>query len=167
MFVLPGLWRRFLSQQLETGPWSVWRTGSWLRTDWGWGSDRWAHRSAPSASGSPINTESGREVDRERDKCLDHTSVSAAIMLVMKKCPLLKPHSTHTTKLCTSCTSASSKHSNLFWQHLQDVTWVICVLQNKLLPCFVWCVMKSSMIKLPLSADKRSVCFSPRSIRNH
>lgn len=58
-------------------------------------------------------------------------------------------------------TSSSSKHSNahLVWQHLQDVTWVMRVTeQTAPLLCLV--CYESSMIKLPLSADKRSVSFS-------
>lgn len=58
-------------------------------------------------------------------------------------------------------TSSSSKHSNahLYWQHLQDVTWVMRVTeQTAPLLCLV--CYESSMIKLPSSADKRSVCLS-------
>lgn len=88
--ILPGLWRHCLSQQLETGPWSVWQTGSWLHIDWGWGSGRWAHHSAPSASGSPEIQNTGREVEErgiggERDKYLDHTRVSGVMTLFKKK----------------------------------------------------------------------------------
>lgn len=55
---------------------------------------------------------------------------------------------------------------HLFWQHLQDITWVIRVTeQTAPLLCLV--CYESSMMKLPLSADTRSVCFSPCSILNH
>lgn len=50
-----------------------------------------------------------------------------------------------------------TQHS--IFQHLQDITWVIRVTeQTAPLLCLV--CYESSMIKLPLSADKRSVCFS-------
>lgn len=112
------------------------------------------------------NTESGweaeeRDVGWEWDKYLDHTSVSGVMMIYSykkkkKKWPLLKPHSTHTEKILHLI---QQQTAHLFWQHLQDITWVISVTeQTAPLLCLV--CYESSMIKLPLSADMRSVCFS-------
>ena len=102
------------------------------------------------------NTESGWEVEErdvgwEWDKYLDHTSVSGVMMIhrylkkkknKKQKWPLLKPHSTHTGKKKKHCTSSSSKQS-IYFGNTYRTSHGLYVLQNKLLPCFVWCVMKA------------------------
>lgn len=78
--------------------------------------------------------------------------------MLFKKWPLLKPHSKHRQKHCTWCL-IQQQTQHLFWQHLQDTAWVMCVTeQTAPLLCLV--CYESSMIKLPFSADQGSVCFS-------
>lgn len=63
-------------------------------------------------------------------------------MFVFFKWPLVKPHSTHTTKTLHLAPHPAANTAPILAIPTGHNTGY-CVLQNKLLPCFVWCVMKA------------------------
>lgn len=142
--ILPGLWRRCLSQSLATEPWSVSQIDFWPQTDWGWGSGRWAHRSVPSASDSPKKKKKHTEGGSYSETWDDDEMPG-------RERPLVEPHSTrHGTKTQHSSAHSAATH-NLFRQHLQPKTKVVMCDGTK-------CSTALLAVRL-LCSCRTSVCF--------